>query len=71
MLPKTVPAKWIDTAKDGSSIVCQGHTSYCRAPLIRAGYKFTTNKAWLVLMSSAPPVPVTIITLIAAGGVKP
>lgn len=62
-LPKTVPAEWMRQAKVGSSICCAGHTSYCRTPLVRAGFGFTSNQAWLVLMSSEPPVPVTIITV--------
>lgn len=62
-LPKTVPASWIQKCKVGDSIVCQGHTSYSRTPLQRAGFKFTTNKAWLVLISTEPPIPATILTI--------
>ncbi len=62
-LPKTVPVAFIKSAKEGDSIVCYGHTSYCRTPLVRAKIKFTSNQAWLVLLATAPPIPVTVITI--------
>lgn len=62
-LPKTVSMQWMQSAKVGSSIVCHGHTSHSRTPLVKAGFKFTTNKAWLVLVSTKPPVPVTVLTI--------
>lgn len=62
--PKTVPAAWIRTAKAGDSIICQGHTSYSRVPLVRAKAKFSTHQAWLVLLSKEYPEPVTVITLL-------
>lgn len=62
-LPKTVPVKWIRSAKPGDSIVCEGHTSYCRTPLVRLKLNFICNKAWLVPLRGTPPVPVTVITL--------
>ena len=63
-LPKTVPAAWIKAAKVGDSIVCQGHTSYSRTPLIRARYSFESRQAWLVTLSTEPPVPVTVLTIV-------
>lgn len=62
-LPKTVPIGWMKTAKVGKSIICQGHNNHNRTPLTKAGFKFTTNKAWLVLISTEPPTPVTILTI--------
>jgi len=62
-LPKTAPAKWMQSARVGDSIICQGHTSYCRTPLVKAGFKFTLHKAWLVLLTTEQPAPVTILTI--------
>lgn len=62
-LPKTVPIEWIRKCKVGESIICEGHTSHSRTPLTKAGFKFTTNKAWLVLVSTEPPSAVTVLTI--------
>ena len=64
-LPRTVPAAWMKSAKVGGSTVCQGHTSYSRTPLMKAGFEFTTHKAWLVLLSTESPTPVTVLTVTA------
>ncbi len=62
-LHKTVPAAWVKSCKVGDSIICAGHNSYAKAPLIRAGFKFTSHQAWLVLMTTNAPEPVTVITV--------
>ena len=63
-LPKTVPVGWMRTCKVGDSIICQGHTSHSRTPLTKAGFKFTTQKAWLCFASADAPQPVTVLTII-------
>ena len=63
-LSKTVSAAWIKTAKVGDSIVCYGHTAHAHTPLVRAKVKHSTKKAWLVLLETNQPMPVTIITLV-------
>ena len=62
-LPKTVPVKWMRDCRVGDSIICEGHTSHSRTPLQKAGFKFTTNKAWIGFASSAQPRAVTVLTI--------
>ena len=63
-LPKTVSVRWMRTCKVGESIICEGHTDYCRTPLVKADFKHKTQKAWLCFASTKPPQPVTVITII-------
>jgi hypothetical protein len=66
-LPKTVSVDWMRNAKVGDSIICQGHTSYCRTPLQKAGFKYTTHKGWLNLLTGEAPSPVTVLTITELG----
>jgi hypothetical protein len=61
--PKSVTVKMMKEAKKGQSLVFQGHRPSANAPLFRAGFKFSTNQAWIILMGKESPVPVTILTI--------
>lgn len=63
-LPKTVPARWLNFAKVGDSILCAGHGDYSRAPLVRKKIGHTTQALWIVGMTKEPPVAATLITLV-------
>lgn len=68
--PKNVTAKELNEATVGKSFVLQGHRTSANSPFFRAGFKFKTNMAWVVLLGIEAPVPVTIITVTALAKVK-
>lgn len=61
--PKNATTKLLKDASVGKSFVFQGHRASANSPFYRAGFKFQTNMAWVVLLGTNAPVPVTIITI--------
>ena len=51
---KSPSVAWVRSATVGDSVVCEGHNSNGVA-ISRAGFRFSTHRAWLVLISSEPP----------------
>ena len=62
-IQKNVTREQLSKAKKGDSFVLSGHRTSANSPFHRAKFKFTTNMAWLVLLGTVAPVPVTIVTV--------
>ena len=61
--PKSASVAMLKEASVGKSFVFKGHTTSCTSPFFRAGFKFNTNRVWIVLLGSVSPVPATIVTI--------